>query len=102
MYSNVFHLYSYTLSFYELKSLNNNEAEQSAKLISIQMPVYMSSLMNAGKHIYTITLCVCVCVCVCAYPRVQFPCRRILKPYLLSKRRYCQVGYCVYMFTSIH
>ena len=24
------------------------------------MPVYMSSLMNAGKHIYTITLCVCV------------------------------------------
>ena len=26
------------------------------------MPVYMASLMNAGKHIYTITLCVCVCV----------------------------------------
>ena len=33
------------------------------------MPVYMSSLMNAGKHLYTITLCVCVCVCVCVYVR---------------------------------
>ena len=61
------------------------------RLISIQMPVYMSSLMNAGKHIYTTTLCVCVCVCVCAYPRVEFSSRLILKPYLLIKRRYCRV-----------
>ena len=28
------------------------------RLKPIQMPVYMSSLMNAGKHIYTINLCV--------------------------------------------
>ena len=38
------------------------------------------------KHIYTITH-----VCVCVYPRVQFPSRLILKPYLFSKRRYCRV-----------
>ena len=29
------------------------------RLISIQMSVYMSSLMSAGKHICRITLCVC-------------------------------------------
>ena len=34
----------------------------SQRSIIIQMPVYMSSLKNAGKHIYTITLCVCVYV----------------------------------------
>ena len=30
-------------------------------------------------------------VCVCAYPRVQFPSRLILMPYLLSKTRHCRV-----------
>ena len=59
------------------------------RLISIHMPVYMSSLMNASKHIYTITLC--LCVSVCAYPRVQFSSRLILTLYLLGKRRYCRV-----------
>ena len=34
------------------------------RLILIQMLVYMSSLMNACKHIYTINLYVCVCVYV--------------------------------------
>ena len=38
------------------------------RLISIQMPVCMSSLMNAGKHIYTITLCVCVRVFISKSP----------------------------------
>ena len=36
------------------------------------------------KHIYN--------MCVCAYSRVQFPCRLILKLYLLGKRRYCRGG----------
>ena len=37
------------------------EEYKNYSLISIQIPVYMSSLMIAGKHIYTITLCVCLC-----------------------------------------
>ena len=30
-------------------------------------------------------------MCVCAYPGVEFLCRLIRRPYLLSKRRHCRV-----------
>ena len=77
------------------------------------MLVYMSSLMSAGKHIYTITLCVCVYVrktpesgYLVVRSTIQY--RLLLNKYglsmgllgtgLLNMHTHTQ-GYCVYMFT---
>ena len=58
------------------------------RLLSIQMPVYLSSLMNTGKQIYTLTMSVSVCVHIQESSSLV---DSYNKPYLLSKRRYCRV-----------
>ena len=70
-----------------MKKVKRNPETCAHRLISIQMPVYMLSLMNAGQHTYTITLCVCVHIQESSSLVDSY----LTRTYLLSKRRYCRV-----------